>query len=593
MKVAQVVPLRRFTSQQSWFDYLVPDAMELQVGQLVAIPFLRRTVPGIVFGISGHSDIPRLKAIQGLFRNEPVMTSWQIQASQRLAVLGNVSIGHLLVGLLPTWPKHERTTSSSAPWSPPSSSARSTFPDQPTWWYGQRQDAWKWMAAWWWKKSPQPRTIIVPTIQDADDFLAYHHLSDHIPVISAALPPAKWRQIYENVRLGRVKHCIGTQRALLLPYPQPPSWLVDQEEHPHHQQTEQNPRLHTTQALASLGQSFVVTTPAPSLLWYQQHTPTPPVENVSSRRVLSLGPASGQAWINSDVSLLLEQATKDRPILCIVPRKTYARSLQCRACGHTVACQQCHQKIILPVKTSDRVLCRFCHVEQDLPVACPNCRASDWSWTGLGLGKFQKILDQAYPGRSVILENDSTPSASMYLGTYQSYQHIKSRHIHTVVVVHGDALLNIPDFSAGERAWQYLHRLTSLVSPAPVIVQSYAPDQNFWQWWQHGQHQRWYEEELISRRQLNLPPWTEQWIARYPGRDHRPMLATAQRQLQHFYPLIQVQELPSLTALTPGRPVGRLLLTGPEPEGLSQIIPTTEIFPYPWQIDRRVQSWLG
>ncbi len=68
--IAEVYLIKRLPRQMAFFDYRIPDEMEVQRGALVNVPFRNQTVRGIVAGIKKESEHANIKAVGELIDPE-------------------------------------------------------------------------------------------------------------------------------------------------------------------------------------------------------------------------------------------------------------------------------------------------------------------------------------------------------------------------------------------------------------------------------------------------------------------------------------------------------------------------------------------
>ncbi|MED5387770.1 MAG: primosomal protein N' [Pseudomonadota bacterium] len=94
LQIALPVPL------PGCFDYLYPGNMPPPRGSRVQVPFGRRTLVGLVHG-DGESDHPKLKAIQQILDDEPVMPDELYQLCERAARYYHHPLGEVLNYALP------------------------------------------------------------------------------------------------------------------------------------------------------------------------------------------------------------------------------------------------------------------------------------------------------------------------------------------------------------------------------------------------------------------------------------------------------------------------------------------------------------
>lgn len=589
MSVATVVLLRRLPPGRSSFEYFVPADQPASVGQLVTVPFRRQRVFGIVRSIADDTTQPRLRPLGAA--HELRLTPWQRQVAELMSATHPGSLGQVLKNALPLPPR--RSLASIRP------SQRQTqkpgeriSPAEPIYWYRDRRQALASIGAWAKARQHSGGLVIVPTKDDGQqirDCLVGQGLSAWL--VHGDIRPAEFRRCYAFVA-ERPVIVIGTWRALLLPYTEPPAILLDQEEHPAHKQMLQQPWFDTRDLLRKLKLEPTVTTPAPSLTWCVRHRPAPPPD--TRPRILgALGTPGGRRWLSPAALELLERAHRlQQSIVCIVPRRGFARLVECADCGWTFSCPHCRRYVRLRRSPDHLLMCDWCRQSSRPPSVCPRCQGTRWRFPGLGPEQFQQQLQQAYPSWTILPLVTTVAEADVFLDTYQAYRLLPELpSLAGVIIVSGDGLRNVPDYTTDERAWQYLNRLQSAAPTVPLVTQTFQPDSEFWQRWLHHDDERWYRQEEAERRRRKLPPFVDQWIVRYGSPRAKQELAAKLAMLRGLE-LAQVDIRPLPPRLSrAGQPFERLLLTAPG--RLADLIDWTTLFPTPWQVDQTPDSWLA
>ncbi|GEM_PF-2260803 len=587
MRVAQVVPLRRFPADRPWFDYLVPDGLTVDVGHLVEVPFGRQLLPGVVWAIADHSDIPELKPIHRLLRPAPVVSQWQHRTLSQIADWYFVSLGHIVARAVPDWPK--KLVDEPAPPPPPLRPHPAPDSRERVWWYRDRRQVMI-QAIDWLLKDDRPRLICAPTSEDVAGFSAA--LGDdraQIGLVDSQTGERDYRMLYEQVRTGRLKKIIGTGQALLLPYPSVPGILLDQDDHPAHRQSEQHPRLDNRQTVALIAPQAVVTTPAPSLPTFLTRHPHPPAFG-GRRQLAVLGQPGSRDWLTPDAEELIHATIQHgQSLLAIVPHHGFAQRLTCRECGWTVTCQSCGSRVRLLRRTTDQADCQICGAAVKIPTSCPRCQAVSWHFGGLGVEQYMETIRHRWPKIPVYSADDPWPDQpGVVVGTYQAYRH--HEYARPVLIISGDSLLSYPDYAVAERAWTYLARLQAAQPDSLVMIQTYEPDLPFWQRWRHGDDRSWYADELQQRTTLSLPPVAEHWIARLPNGNQRDLEEKLQAAKGALPSQVTITIMPADRRRW-GRLTGRLLFQAPAGLALRPAVDWLKLFPPPWQLDPALRGW--
>ncbi|MBI5466789.1 MAG: hypothetical protein HY975_01060 [Candidatus Kerfeldbacteria bacterium] len=585
MTVARVIPLRRLPSDVPWFDYLVPDGQTVQRGQFVDVSFRRRPLRGVVWSMADQSVFPHLETIQHI--HEHWLTDWQLAAIEALIAEGGSPASIVASTVPPTGRRPRRTIPSRSTKS--GRPASHSVPTERTWWYRERAQIVRTILDWASALSTSG-IILTPTLEDADTLVEYLNRAG-VPAraVHGQTTSPTYRETYALIQTTPLV-VVGTWKALLLPFHEPPAILIDQEEHPAHKQSLQYPRYDTRRIVSHLNIQPIATTPAPSISWFYAHHPTPPIDE-RPRELGALGVPGSSHWLSSRVQDLVTTAhQKNQQLVAIVPRRGFARLIACRDCGWVLACEQCYKLLTLRRDATHHVTCSWCSHHQSIPSQCPSCQGTRWSYHGLGPEHFVDILSTFNPNITAVPAINPAVDATVYVDTYQAVRSVADLpRLAGILVISGDSLLNIPDPVAAERAWQYLNRLQATAPAIPLVVQTFQPDSDFWQRWVSHGDAAWYEHEIQDRRRLQLPPFVETWLVRYAGPNFEQTIVSKLHELTtHHGASCTVKRLPD--AVSPQRTVGRLLITSTQP--LRDQFDVPNEFPPPWQVDMSPSSWL-
>lgn len=580
MTYVHVVPVRRMPVAIKTLTYSVPAEQHVTVGQLVEVPLRGRRVLGVIWATNVQPDTPKIQPLYRLVVEQAIISDWLRNIIVAAAQTGSCSLGDMLYFVIPklsanrllkilgtTVQRNDKAT---------------TGVKQPKrLWFRRRQEALEWIV----RQSPD--VVLCPTLADVRDVVAAYSNRgiDALPVTSD-LSPTEVTKLFQETRQGEKQVIVGTLRCLFLPFPHSPNILIDQVEHHAHKITAQHPRLDPRVILDALHHAYASTTVSPTIQQYTDfHIPSSPVP---PRKIVSLTRDSTFSWLGDETIQAIEQ-THDRgeSIVCIVPRTGYASSIACRHCGYTPTCSHCQHPASLFRGQHDASVCRFCRRTSPLPECCPTCRGTTWSYHGLGIERMKEIMAGQWPDYSIATTVRRDTLADIAVDTYSAYLELPHlQNIGLLVLASGDSLLNIPDYSTNERAWQYLARLQAFAEGQRVIVQTFQPEHPFWQRWLHGDDASWYADEEAVRRSMRLPPFATQWIIRWSG-DQRTFVKTITECQQRYEKQAKFTVLPVDTR----RPVQKCIVELIDSDFLTTF-PWPTIFPTPWQVDQHPQSWL-
>ncbi len=586
MSFANIIPIRRMPADRPWLTYRVPDELKVMPGMLVTIPLRGRGILGVVWSLEpDQSSQYKIQDITAIHFSYPLMTKFQMQVCDIMADTGAVSLGTVLFSMLPkiTLRSYKKIFSTELPEQKKNLATPAIAEHL---WYRDRREGLTWLQKQTASNKNSSTLIITPTVQDIKEIISIIEASGQSCCeVDADITPTAFAKIYQRVLCGEQLVIIGTLKALALPWPKLPHIILDQEEHHAHKQTAQHPRYDARVVLRVLSQPWSYTTPAPSLItWSQQaiQAPTP-----FERQLTSLQRPGAFSWLTDETITLIEDCIANKKtVICIAPRRGYASASVCKSCGTAQTCPTCGQRTALFRGTNDQAVCHFCKTSVSLHVICPVCQSTNWTVRGLGLEQVVALSQERWPEATVTPIVSSDVPADIAVDSYLAYHQIrKIKNVGAIIVVSGDSLLSLPDYSTAERAWQYLARLQAESPHVPMIVQTFNPEHTFWQRWLHGDDQTWYTSELADRQRLHLPPSVTQWVAHYHG-DEKVFHTVEQELIKKYTGRLDIRPLPNSRQRSQ-----RLLLTFTDAKLVDQL-PWLELFSNDWQLDKFPQSWL-
>jgi primosomal protein N' (replication factor Y) (superfamily II helicase) len=213
--------------------------------------------------------------------------------------------------------------------------------------------------------------------------------------------------------------------------------------------------------------------------------------------------------------------------LLFLNRRGYAPLTLCRACGHRLACPNCSAWLV-EHRFRGVLVCHHCGHEAPRPAACENCGAEDSLVAcGPGVERLQEEVAALFPeARALVLSSDmpggverlrrelaavARGEADIVIGTQLVAKGHNFPQLTLVGVVDADLGLAQGDPRAAERTFQLLTQVTGRAGragqPSRAFLQTYAPDHPVMQALVSGDRERFYAEEIATRRRGSLPPF--------------------------------------------------------------------------------------
>jgi primosomal protein N' (replication factor Y) len=264
------------------------------------------------------------------------------------------------------------------------------------------------------------------------------------------------------------------------------------------------------------------------------------VDMAEERRALALeGADVGKRMLGPTLAGAIEGTLREGgQAILLLNRRGYASHLSCGAasCGWVMRCDHCdsgmvfHKDARLP--KGGLVRCHHCLAEQLLPQACPAC-GRGIGLMGAGTQRIEEELTGLFgaslglaEGRTFLrVDSDTMATAKDYaealsrfgsgelrllLGTQMIAKGLDFPNVRLVGVVSADVGLSMPDFRAGERAFQLVSQVAGRAgrgeAAGRVVVQTYEPTNPAIVRAAGHDYEGFAAEEIGLRKQAGLPP---------------------------------------------------------------------------------------
>lgn len=269
--------------------------------------------------------------------------------------------------------------------------------------------------------------------------------------------------------------------------------------------------------------------------------PLPPVDVVDMRQELRMGNHSIFSRALRE-SLTMVLARGEQAMLYLNRRGT-ATIVLCRDCGYVVKCPRCETPLTYHDSDKSALICHGCNFRQPPPTVCLECKSKRIRYFGAGTELLEKTVaaeftdarilrwdrdtTRAKGAHEAILSQFLAGDANVLIGTQMIAKGLDIPRVTLVGVVLADTSLGLPDYRAGERAFQLLTQVAGRAGRGwlggRVILQTYQPEHYAVRAASHHDYATFYARELIYRRELSYPPFKR--LARILFRDKSEMRA--------------------------------------------------------------------
>ena len=366
--------------------------------------------------------------------------------------------------------------------------------------------------------------MIAPDIESA---AAWAERLDGARLDSGA-PDAARRAAWFGAGRGRPRVVVGTRSALLVPLPPPATLaLLDEADSAH--KPPGAPRLHSRELLVERarreGSRLILLAGAPAggdlaprgsgtsrRGRARARRPWPEIIAADTRGILR----------NHPLTLPLTRAIEDAGRAAVAWRwwsraapPRWAATSAARCCAAPIAACRSGSRA-----RESRSRCRICGRREPAPGACPRCGGHRLSPFGWSPERVEASVRKRFPKLTVARAGPRAAGAQVVIGGAGVLRGLAPGSLSAVGFVALDGLLRVPDFRAGERAFQSLWAAAEAVGGGGRVDRSDPASRALRDPGGAAQDARlFYEPELQFRAELGYPPYRRLCLARRAGQD--------------------------------------------------------------------------
>jgi primosomal protein N' (replication factor Y) len=504
--VARVLP--NVTGLDKEFDYLVPDAVDVRLGDLVRVDLHGRRIGGWVVALDPPDalETDALKPIAKLTGRGPApdllaLSEWAAVrwAGRRRSFVNAASPERAVLSI----PAPNRTGRVVEPRSPASTrlleSGGGVLRLPPT---------------------SDPKPAIMSAVALGPALVVVASIDQAMLVASAlrragltvAVTPHDWA-----AAAGGVDVVIGGRSVAWAPCPDLAAVVVV-DEHDEALQEEASPTWHARDVLIERARRaqapVLLVSPCPTLtaLEWGPLTRPPHQRERDGWPIVDIIDRSGdEPWKKSLLTSELIRHLRDpeRTVVCVSNTTGRAQLLACRQCRSLARCERCEAAVALG--DDERLSCGRCGL--DRPAVCAVCGAARFANLRPGVTRLREEIEAAANRTAVLVAGgeggERPPAAGVYVGTEAALHRVERAD--TVAFLDFDRELLAPRYRAGEQAMALLARAARLVGPRKrqgrILVQTFLPAHPVVEAAVRADPGRLAEHERHGRQLLGLPPY--------------------------------------------------------------------------------------
>ena len=219
-------------------------------------------------------------------------------------------------------------------------------------------------------------------------------------------------------------------------------------------------------------------------------------------------------------------------VILFINRRGAASFVQCRECGVIRSCRRCDTSLTFhrssDPATHDQLVCHFCNYRIQARRNCRECGGSQMRRLSPGTQALMDAVAAYFPRTGAIrwdsdsartardhtriVEEFESGEARVLVGTQMVAKGLDIPSVTLVGVVSADTGLAIPDYRAGERAFQVLAQVAGRSGRGPkggrVIIQTFQPGHYAIRAAAAQDYEMFYDAEIQMRRRFANPPFT-------------------------------------------------------------------------------------
>lgn len=539
MQYVNVIPLNAIPiNKPQIYTYAFCADEPVKPGYLVNVPLYRKKTKGIVYEVS--PDRPentadfRLKNLDKILFPAPLATSFQLQLAYWISRYYCVSLGLVMLRMVPSIPVHAKAINGIDNLAIKSARSRNPNPEILALPDSERKKIYYKKIA---NAIGQNKQVLylVPelaALEQAADELAHSFPKSSIALFHGSMGKIKYWKNWISALTGESEIILGTKQALLCPVSRPSLIIMEDEHSSSYKQWAMQPRYDgrkTAWKSAEItGSDIVFGSTAPTVSTYycipeKNIKKYGPLENrhiniVDMRDEIKGGNLS--IFSDSLKHQLQNVLGGNKQAVLFVNRRANSLFVLCRDCGHIISCPSCSTSLV--EYGSKSLACQHCGHKKTSPVKCPECGSTRIKGFGTGTEKVGSEIKRIFPDcETAILDQDHIKNKSDLKKIYQKFNTgqidilvgtqmvlgIRSDFLRLAAAISVDSLLNMPDWLSGEKAMGLLSSLADF--PGPTIIQTYNPDNQILTSLKNGEYDKYYDDSILQRKKLSYPPFSE------------------------------------------------------------------------------------
>lgn len=393
--------------------------------------------------------------------------------------------------------------------------------------------------------------LLVPEISLTPQMVSKFHavFGDIVAVVHSSLSLGQRLDEFKRIKRGGARIVIGTRSAVFAPLSDIGIIIMDEEGESSYK-SDSSPRYHARDAAikrcGTHGCVLLMASATPSLESYfyaksrryslfelnNRYGGTKLPQVVVADMLTEAENGNKSAFCEDMIRRIRREIKNGKQTILLLNRRGYNTNAACPSCKTAVKCPHC----LVPLtyhKVNGKLMCHYCGYFSVFDGKCPDCGSDRVRLTGLGTQLLEEQLGEFFPDARVLrMDADTTYSRYAYeekfsdfeagkydimIGTQMIAKGLDFPNVTTVGVISLDNSLFAGDYRSYERTFSLLTQVCGRGgrgdSEAVAYIQTFVPEHHIIELAAAQDYKRFYEQEILLRRELIYPPFAT--YARY------------------------------------------------------------------------------
>jgi primosomal protein N' (replication factor Y) len=393
--------------------------------------------------------------------------------------------------------------------------------------------------------------ILVPEISLTPQLIERFNnaFPNQVAVLHSRLKETERTRQWASILNGEKKIVIGPRSAIFAPVENLGLIVVDEEHEPTYKQEDIAPRYNARDvalvrgkiensvvilgsATPSVNSFYAASTGKHKLLMIDERADGAKLPNIF---LVNMIEKRAQKKVYSQFSdalihKIIERLNRKEGVILFQNRRGFGLLVECKYCGYIPKCPECEVSLTYH-KNLQTLKCHYCGYEKRFEPSCPKCGKFPMLILGYGTQRIEEELEKilteiGYTPKiarfdldavlknpnNEILQKFHNGEIDILVGTQLIAKGLDFERVTLVGIINADLQLNIPDYTANERAFQLFTQVAGRAGrrstlPGEVVIQTTSPSIYPVEAFVKNDYFSFYTQEIKHRKLLKYPPF--------------------------------------------------------------------------------------